>query len=894
MATVPIIEPTTPTRALPAGNLGLIASGNDPVAAAVGNAGRQAEGVALKFKERGDTIAVMNAQKAMNDWEEQNLYNPNGGAFTLKGANAIGSPQKYIGQFQNDMQGINDSLANDEQKMMFQKMAFQRRETLGKQLFSHERQQLDIYANQSVDATVSSNIARAEQNFNNPDIAASAISTATQAVAVWGKEQGLPQEMIDEKVREVEQKGNFQVLGRKAVTDPASFLAETRNARTPETIATGLNVPRGIRNNNPGNIKAGDDWQGADGADDKGYVKFKTPQDGLRALGINLKNQQDKHGLDTIDAIIDKYAPPTENDTEAYKAALAKSVGKGVKEKLDLHDEKTLSAVMAGIVQHENGQQPYGDQHIDAGAQAALGKEQQVMDGTAPIVPGEPAKTGNPAFDSLKWQEQQQLIRTAESTMREGQMKFRTQLESRVKDSLAMAATGAGNPNPVQLHDFVAAYGPEDGEARYNQYAELHNISSATNEVMTQTPEQQAVTLKANEPKPGPGYAQQLTKYTALVKATQEGNKARNEDPMAFAQQRGILDGQPLSVGNITVLQSQLQERAAAADTMAQTYGTPPVLMTKAEARQFSEVLANSSSEDRLAYLRVLRDGAGSPELYQATLQQIRPDSPTTALAGMYLGLKGTVSTADSMFGDTVVKPDEVARRLIVGEQLLNPTKTDKEKDGKGKLFPMPPDGNENNANGLRYFFDSYTKDAFRGSPTSQAQAYQAFRSYYAASAAEEGDYSGVTNPDIADKAVRAVIGGVTTKNAKSFIRPWGMDETAFNDVASLMVENKAKANSVPLDWETTRLDNVPGTESSYYVSTGAGYVLDKSGKPMRIDVSQPTIDATYRATIEGAKVMTDNINRTTAERKAERIKPYTTPAPKVVQQPGLTVPRPE
>jgi len=95
--------------------------------------------------------------------------------------------------------------------------------------------------------------------------------------------------------------------------------------------------PRGIRNNNPGNIRRnGDPWQGlAETQGDKEFFTFATPVYGIRALARTLITYQDRHGLRTIRQIISRWAPPVENDTESYvKAVTAATTGIGLVEAL--------------------------------------------------------------------------------------------------------------------------------------------------------------------------------------------------------------------------------------------------------------------------------------------------------------------------------------------------------------------------------------------------------------------------------------------------------------------------------------------------------------------------------------------------------------------------------
>lgn len=120
--------------------------------------------------------------------------------------------------------------------------------------------------------------------------------------------------------------------------------------------------PRGIRNANPGNIdRTAERWQGMapDQSSDKRFVVFTAPLWGLRALAKVLLSYQRKYGLRTPAAIIGRWAPPVENDTGAYAHQVAKALGVGVDDQIDLTKSATLERILPAIVQHENGQQPY-------------------------------------------------------------------------------------------------------------------------------------------------------------------------------------------------------------------------------------------------------------------------------------------------------------------------------------------------------------------------------------------------------------------------------------------------------------------------------------------------------------------------------------------------------
>lgn len=114
-------------------------------------------------------------------------------------------------------------------------------------------------------------------------------------------------------------------------------------------------LPRGIRNHNPGNIEWGDPWQGlrpVNERSDPRFCQFVSPAYGIRALARTLITYQDKHNIRTVSAAINRWAPPVENDTGAYVRAVQKAVGGDM---VDMHDYKYLRPLVEAIIKHENG-----------------------------------------------------------------------------------------------------------------------------------------------------------------------------------------------------------------------------------------------------------------------------------------------------------------------------------------------------------------------------------------------------------------------------------------------------------------------------------------------------------------------------------------------------------
>jgi len=125
---------------------------------------------------------------------------------------------------------------------------------------------------------------------------------------------------------------------------------------------------RGLRNNNPGNIEKGDNWRGmASEQTDSRFITFVKPEYGIRAMARIIKNYKKKYNVNTIYKIIERWAPPIENDTENYAAFVAKQVGVSAHDPISI--ETYLPSIIAAMIEMENGQQPYAPALIAQGIQ---------------------------------------------------------------------------------------------------------------------------------------------------------------------------------------------------------------------------------------------------------------------------------------------------------------------------------------------------------------------------------------------------------------------------------------------------------------------------------------------------------------------------------------------
>lgn len=116
-------------------------------------------------------------------------------------------------------------------------------------------------------------------------------------------------------------------------------------------------MSRGLRNNNPGNIRHdGTRWQGERiPSTDRSFKQFTSMAYGYRAMFKLLTNYARLHGCQTIRKIISRWAPPSENNTAAYIATVSRLTGIAPDQTIDIASRDQMCSLVAAMSQVENG-----------------------------------------------------------------------------------------------------------------------------------------------------------------------------------------------------------------------------------------------------------------------------------------------------------------------------------------------------------------------------------------------------------------------------------------------------------------------------------------------------------------------------------------------------------
>lgn len=247
--------------------------------------------------------------------------------------------------------------------------------------------------------------------------------------------------------------------------------------------------PRGIRNNNPLNLSFLP-GQGASGSDGR-FGVYPTMEAGIAAAHQQLLLNQDR-GLNTLAKQINRWAPPSENDTGRYIAAVAKATGLDPNAPIDLRDPAIAGKVIGAMAQVENGK-PLDPATIDRALNGDMGKPTDRAPGRG---------SAGLALDEamgLAREFRADIARRARE-MREAQQSERVRLDPLVRGNLEAASRGLPIPHDITDDEFRAA-GLDPGRKRA-ELAMQQNIFAARTELdNANTPER--IQLVADQFAPG-------------------------------------------------------------------------------------------------------------------------------------------------------------------------------------------------------------------------------------------------------------------------------------------------------------------------------------------------------------------------------------------------------
>ena len=792
------------------------------------SAGSQALDVFGQAKQRADVAMAQDASLQLTQTASDLMTNPQNGLLNLQGKNALGKGQEYTQLFDAKAQELAMQLP-ESARQGFMQQAQQQRIQFTSQAGRHEIGQLNAYEEGQFQATLTTGAKTASAMYGDNANYVLANQQAFQQIESFGAAHGWSPEQIQAKKVEFKEKVADGALSQWSANNAIGFIQS--NGELSDTAAgsrravagggeTSADGPRGVRNNNPGNLEASSSnpWVGQTGSDGR-FAKFETPEHGIRALGRNLISYQ-RQGIDTVGEIINRWAPPSDNnDTAAYIKAVCAQLGVTANQPLDASNPDTLQALCAAIIKHENGTQPYSPDQLSTGVSAALGLSQ--------LPTSNKRYTGNAAFDAATPEAQATFLRQADQIRRQQQAEYRTAIDSQVRDATAAYMRGVEFPNPPGEADFIAAYGVREGNQRYTEFRNTQIAGQYIGSFRNMPTS--SITAYVNQLKPTPeqtgeGYASRAELFDQVSAAANQVIKQRQADPIQFSLSSG--QSKPIDMTNQNNFGQSIALRASQAAELAKSYGTPLTFFSKDEASQIGTFFRDAPVSQQSAYLDMIRQSTGGGQVYMAALQQISTNAPSAAVAGILMDKPGGVVAEKNWFNpDVSVSPSTASQTILAGAAARKGSK-----EAKGITMPKEND--------MRLEFSNTVKDAFAGDAQGASMAYDVAKDYYAGVMAQKGDLSGELDSDVWEQAINVATGGVHDYNGMgNVLLPWGMSSEQFDKEVNQAWETQVTGAGVKAPPGQYGLQSYG--DSQYLVKLGTGYLLKQDGTPVVIDLTQ-------------------------------------------------------
>ncbi|HDK6244610.1 TPA: hypothetical protein MXD78_003304 [Klebsiella quasipneumoniae] len=821
MPTVPQYQRQSQTQTAPVMTSNLRVPEN-PLVQGIQQAADTSINMMADAKRKADVALSQDALLQFNQFGDDQFNNPDNGLITKQGKAALGQSDVVMQNMQQKAQELLGTVPDGEARQQLSFQLQQSMQSFHNQARRYEVGQFQQFQDQQFSA-IKQNVVTQSQGLYGDDAAfVNTVKMGFDAIDQYAAAHGWSQEQVVAEKEKLKEQAADSALSTAASQQYIQFMQQNGepgdNEGAPRVTAHGnSSAARGLRNNNPGNIEAGSNsWDGQAGSDGR-FAKFVTPEHGIRALGKNLLSYQ-REGYDTVSEIVNRWAPASDgNNTEAYIAALCKKLNVTPNDQLNMSDINTLRQLCAGIIQHENGKQPYSEDQLNTGVSAALGLT---------TLESPKRYSGNQAFDAASPQQQAAYLRQSMELRNQARTQFKAQLVDQVQDATAAYLKGIQFDNPPSQGDFINAFGYREGTQRFNDFENLRVAGQYIGSFRTMPTAsiQQYVSDLKNQVGNGEGLAGRAAAFDHVQAAADEVIKQRKADPIQFSLSSG--QTKPIDMSNQNNFGQSIGLRASQVSELARAYGTPLTFFSKEEESQIGKFFRDAPVSQQSAYLDTIHKSTGGGKPYMAALQQISANAPSAAVAGILMDKPGGVVAEKNWFNpDVSVSPSTASQTILAGAAARKGSK-----EAKGITMPKEND--------MRLEFSNTVKDAFAGDAQGASMAYEVAKDYYAGVMAQKGDLSGELDSDVWEQAINVATGGVHDYNGMgNVLLPWGMSSEQFDKEVNQAWETQVTGAGVKAPPGQYGLQSYG--DSQYLVKLGTGYLLKQDGTPVVIDLTQ-------------------------------------------------------
>ncbi len=172
-------------------------------------------------RRRADSVAILEAERKLSQWENKKLYDPQTGALNVRGKDAMGLPEGIDAEFESVAGQIEKGLGTDRQREAFARVRMQRGSGLSLTIQRHVREQMNVYEGEELKATVENAHESAIANALDPERVDAEIDRAVGAIRHHAPRLGLGPEAIEKQIAGVTSSTHAGVIDRLIQSDKA-------------------------------------------------------------------------------------------------------------------------------------------------------------------------------------------------------------------------------------------------------------------------------------------------------------------------------------------------------------------------------------------------------------------------------------------------------------------------------------------------------------------------------------------------------------------------------------------------------------------------------------------------------------------------------------------------
>lgn len=172
-------------------------------------------------RKAANQTALLEANNRLSEWTNKRLYDPEGGAFNVKGKAAMPLPEQLRDEYDQLASQIEAGLGNDEQRAAFANLRSQSWQSIDLQVRRHVAGEIQQFRAGELKATVGNSVNAAIRSANDPGLVAAELQKAVSAIRTTAPALGQGPEEIEASVRAVQTQAHVGVISQLLAEEKA-------------------------------------------------------------------------------------------------------------------------------------------------------------------------------------------------------------------------------------------------------------------------------------------------------------------------------------------------------------------------------------------------------------------------------------------------------------------------------------------------------------------------------------------------------------------------------------------------------------------------------------------------------------------------------------------------